>query len=388
MKHFILHMDLDSFFVSVERLKNKNLIGKPVIIGGQSRRGVVASCSYEARAFGVRSAMPGYRAKQLCPNAYFLASDFSSYGHYSTVVTQIIEREVPVFEKASIDEFYIDLTGMDKYFGCYEFAKQLREKIMTETNLPISFGLASNKEIAKMATNHAKPNGYLYIEHGKEFEFIHQMSISEIPMLGKQTAVFLNKKGIQTIDELRAVGQNQLKSWLGKYGIGLWKRANGEGGVTLTPERERKSISKEHTFSEDVVNQEYLLAILHQMIETIAHRLRLMKKKATSITIKLRTPDFKTVSKQMTISPTNFEHEILPQANRLFSTIYKKQPLRLIGIRLSGFTNVAHQATLFDQVEKQKNLYKSIDFLKVKYGGDKLNRATGFTKTEFKKRMH
>lgn len=379
-------MDLDSFFVSVERLKNKSLVGKPVIIGGKARRGVVASCSYEARAFGVHSAMAGYKARQLCPNAIFLDSDFSSYGLYSKMVTDVIEQEVPLFEKASIDEFYIDLTGMDKYFGCYSFAKQLREKIMTETNLPISFGLASNKVIAKMATNHAKPNGHLYIEHGQELNFIDKMPIQEIPMLGKQTVAFLNERGIQTIAELRAVGQVQLQSWLGKYGIGLWRRANGEGSVVLMPERERKSISKEHTFSEDVCSQDYLLAVLHQMIENLSHRLRLIGKKATSVTIKLRTPDFKTISKQITISPTYFEHEILPEVNQFFCSIYRKEPLRLIGIKLAGLTDVAHQATLFDNVEKQNDLYKSIDTLKLKFGRDKLNRATSLVYPKHKTR--
>lgn len=386
MKYFILHADLDSFFVSVERLKNQDLIGKPVIIGGKAKRGVVASCSYEARAFGVHSAMAGYKARQLCPNAIFLDSDFSSYAFYSKLVTDIIGSEVPLFEKASIDEFYIDLTGMDKYFGCFAFAKQLREKIINETGLPISFGLASNKVIAKMATNHAKPSGFLYIKHGDEFNFISQMQIQEIPMLGKQTVSFLNQKGIYTIAELRGLGQLQLQEWFGKIGNRLWARANGKGSVILTPERERKSISKEHTFTSDVSNQEYLIAVLHQMVEHLLHRLRLIHKKATSLTIKLRTPDFKTISKQMTIPATNFEHEILPKVTRFFCAVYRKQPLRLIGLKLSNFTDVAHQATLFDNVEKQNKLYKSIDDLKLKFGQNTLSRATSISNTAYRKR--
>jgi len=252
MKHFLLHMDLDSFFVSVERVKDPSLMGKPVIIGGTAKRGVVSSCSYEARQFGVHSAMAGFKAHALCPNGIFLPGDMESYAKYSRLVTQIIAEKVPLFEKASIDEFYVDLTGMDKYFGCYEWAQELRTTITKETGLPISFGLASNKTLAKMATNHAKPDGHIFIEHGKEFDFLDPLSIGEIPMLGKRTKEFLELRKINTIHQLRAIGEQQLIEWFGKFGQSIWRKANGIGSVTVNPYSERKSISKEHTFHDDI----------------------------------------------------------------------------------------------------------------------------------------
>lgn len=369
-------MDLDSFFVSVERLKDPSLLGKPVIIGAVSRRGVVSSCSYEARAFGVHSAMAGFKAHQLCPNGIFLKGDHASYGLYSRQVKDVIARRVPLFEKASIDEFYIDLTGMDKYFGCYEFAKTLREEIMEETGLPISFGLGANKVIAKMATNLAKPNGHLFVRHGEEHDFLDPQPIKAIPSLGKRTVEFLNRRGIDTIKQLREVGIEELTEWMGKHGGSLWRRANGQGSVTINTERERKSISKEHTFFDDVDDREYLLAVLFEMAEQLAHRLRLEDKKATNLAIKLRTPDFVTHTKQITIEPTNYEHDLLPEIEQFFAMIYKGQKLRLIGLRLAGLTDTAYQATIFDDVEKQQKIYKSIDELKVRFGKGKLNRGS------------
>ena len=379
MKHFILHMDLDSFFVSVERLKNPALNGKPVIIGGTKKRGVVSSCSYEARAFGVHSAMAGFRAHQLCPHGIFISSDFANYSYYSKLVTEIIAKRVPLFEKASIDEFYIDLTGMDKYFGCYDFAQQLRKEIIEESGLPISFGLGSNKVIAKMATNHAKPNGHKYIEPGTEHQFLDPLAIQEIPMLGKQTVKFLEDRGIQTIKQLRDLGPEQLEEWMGKHGKSLWRRANGEGSTTIRLERERKSISKEHTFFEDSKDADYLLAVLHNMAEQLAHRLRIEEVKATNLAIKMRDGYFRTITKQTTLQPTNFEHQIIEEINRYFPHWYKGQPLRLIGLRLAGLTDTSYQANLFEDVEKQQKMYSTIDAIKLKFGKQKINRGSGFT---------
>ncbi len=369
-------MDLDSFFVSVERLLNPSLVGKPVIIGGTSRRGVVSSCSYEARAFGVHSAMAGFKAHQLCPDGIFMKGSYGEYGKYSKMVTDVIAKRVPLFEKASIDEFYIDLTGMDKYFGCYEFAQTLRLEIMEETGLPISFGLGANKVIAKMATNLAKPNGHLFIAHGDELAFLDPQLIKAIPGLGKKSVEFLNRRGIRTIEELRLIGQDQLEEWMGKYGKSLWNRSNGLGSVLINLERGRKSISKEHTFSDDINDSEYLRSLLHEMAEQLAHQLRIEDKRATSLGIKLRTPDFTTNTKQMVISATNYEHEIIPEINQFFDKVYQGQKLRLIGLRLAGLTDKAHQGNLFDDIEKHQKMYKSIDEVKKKFGKKTLNRGS------------
>lgn len=376
MDNYILHMDLDSFFVSVERVLDPILLGKAVIIGGTSKRGVVSSCSYEARAFGVHSAMAGFKAHQLCPDGIFMRGSYEQYGRFSKQVTEVIASRVPLFEKASIDEFYIDLTGMDKYFGCYEFAKTLREEIMEETKLPISFGLGTNKVIAKMATNLAKPNGHLFIPPGEELSFLDPQEIKAIPGLGKKTVEFLNRRGISTIKELREIGLIQLEEWLGKYGQSLWNRANGIGSTTIKTDRGRKSISKEHTFHDDINDKDYLRTLLHEMVEQLAHQLRIEDKRATSLGIKLRTPDFTTQTKQMVISATNYEHEIIPEINRFFDQIYHGQKLRLIGLRLAGLTDKAYQGSLFDDVEKQEKIYKSIDEIKQNFGKGKLNRGS------------
>ncbi|HHH54631.1 MAG TPA: DNA polymerase IV, partial [Bacteroidetes bacterium] len=183
----ILHMDLDTFFVSVERLQNSTFNDKPVIIGGMSNRGVVASCSYEARRFGVHSAMPMKMAKLLCPQAIFLRGDMDSYTKYSNLVTEVIKDSAPTYEKASIDEFYLDLTGMDKYFGCYKWSQELRSKVIKETGLPISTGLSINKLVSKIGTGEAKPNGALEVPQGQEKPFLAPLSVKKIPGIGKVT---------------------------------------------------------------------------------------------------------------------------------------------------------------------------------------------------------
>jgi DNA polymerase IV len=220
----ILHLDLDSFFVSVERLKNPDLVGKPVIVGGNEVRGVVSSCSYEARKYGVRSAMPTAKAKQLCPHAVFVNSGYGEYGKYSRLVTDIIRNESPEYYKASIDEFYIDLTGMDKFFGCEKWSHQIREKIISETGLPISWGLASTKMIAKMCTQDAKPNGTFVVPHGAEQNYLDPKVVGDIPFVGAKMAESLNKMGIYTIAQLRSYEMNFLIKRFGKAGVFLWQK--------------------------------------------------------------------------------------------------------------------------------------------------------------------
>ena len=192
----VVHMDLDTFFVSVERLKDSRLMHKPVLVGGTGDRAVVASCSYEARAFGVHSAMPMRQAKMLCPEAIIVRGDYEHYSKYSNMVTEIIHEKVPLYEKSSIDEFYIDMTGMDKFFGTYTYVQELRNRVIKETGLPLSFGLSENKTVSKVATGEAKPNNHLKIEYGIEKSFLAPLSVRKIPMVGEVTAQLLRKMGI------------------------------------------------------------------------------------------------------------------------------------------------------------------------------------------------
>ncbi len=374
----IAHFDLDSFFVSVETLNNPSLKGKPVMVGGHSGRGVVAACNYEARKYGIHSAMPMSTAMRLCPHATVVGGTRSEYSRFSRWVTEIIAAEAPLFEKASIDEFYLDLTGMDKYFNAFEWTKQLREKIITATQLPISFGLASNKMIAKMATDEAKPNGFLWVPHGKETDFLDPLKVSKIPGVGAQTFRSLLQVGIETIKELREAKVEMLQRYVGNYGIELWNKANGRHDGIVHEYHEAKSVSTENTFEENKTDVNFLLNELVRMTEKIAFELRQDNKMAGCIAVKIRYPDFETTSRQVAIPYTFYDDELVPVAKDLFHKLYRKgQPVRLLGVRLNELTNEAVQTNLFSDTGKKASLYKAIDDVKNRFGKAFLTKATG-----------
>ncbi len=369
----ILHIDLDSFFVSVERLFDPTLIGKPVIVGGSAERGVVSSCSYEARQYGVHSAMPTSKAKKLCPQAIFLFGRMNDYSTYSKMVTDIIADRAPLFEKASIDEFYIDLTGMDKYFGAYKWAAELRQQIIAETKLPISWGLSVNKMLAKMATNFAKPNGQYMIEPGKEQQFLDPLSIGKIPFCGEKTEAFLNTKGIKTIYELRQFSREAMHEIMGNSGIDLWERAHGRAPSVIHPYHEAKSMSSERTFDLDTDDITFLEKAIIALAEKLAFELRDDKKLTACVTVKLRYNNFETHTKQMAIPVTANSKLLIEKALHLFHEFYNKnRKVRLIGVRFSQLREGAYQINLFDDRPKDVELYKAIDEMKSKYGKEKL----------------
>ncbi len=375
-QRIVAHFDLDSFFVSVEVLKDPSLKGKAVIVGG-SQRGVVAACSYEARKFGVHSAMPSSKAKQLCPHAIFIKGNYAAYSHYSRWVTQIIASKAPLFEKASVDEFYLDLTGMDKFFNPLQWTVDLRKQIMDETGLPISFGLSSNKMMAKIATNEAKPNGYLQIPFGKEKEFLAPLPVDKIPGVGEHTNAVLKSIGIYSIGDIDKCTAEELEERLGKWGTDLWKKSAGIHTSEVHPYHESKSISSENTFDENKTDVNFLMSEIVRLTEKIAYELRQDKKVAGCITVKIRYPDFETTSKQTTVPYTSADDEIIPVAKKLFHQLYKKgQPVRLLGVKLSELTNDAVQADLFENKEKKTDLYKAIDDVKSRFGKLKIKRAS------------
>ncbi len=376
MQRAILHLDLDSFFVSVERLFDKSLIGKPVIVGGTSNRGVVSSCSYEARRFGVHSAMSITKARRLCPNGIFVGGRMKDYGKFSGIVTDIIAEKSPLFEKASIDEFYVDVSGMDRFFGVYNWSTELRKKIIDETNLPISFGLSINKMLAKMATNEAKPNGQLMIEAGKEQAFLDPKPVSKIPMCGEKTTEFLKTKGIETIYDLRSFSAEALQNWLGKHGAYLWKRAHGIDNSEVHPYHDPKSMSSERTFDSDTADTDFLKKVIISLGEKLAFELRGEKKLSSCIAIKIRYSDFSTHSKQMAIPHTSNSRVLIEKALHLFDDFYERdRKVRLIGIKLSDLAEGDYQIDLFNDREKDVLLYKAIDELKNKHGSSKITLA-------------
>ncbi len=376
--NIIAHFDLDSFFVSVEILKDPSLKGKPVIVGGQNEKGIVTTCTYEARKFGVHSAMPMKTAMRLCPQAIVVSGTYSEYARYSQWVTDIIASKAPLFEKASVDEFYIDLQGMDKFFDPLKWTIDLRQLIMNETGLPISFGIAKNKMVAKMATNEAKPNGFLQVPLGKEKEFLAPLEVNKIPGVGEQTNKILEYHKIKLIRDIHNTNAESLEKLLGKWGFDLWHRAQATHTSVIAQYRKTKSISKENTFFENVTDIEFLMSEIVRMTEIICFKLRQEAKSAACVTIKIRYPDFETTSQQTTIPYTSADDEIIPVAKALFDKLYRKgKPVRLLGVRLSDFSNQSLQANLFTDSARKKTLYKAVDEVKNRFGRTSVTRASG-----------
>ncbi|HSC55277.1 MAG TPA: DNA polymerase IV [Phnomibacter sp.] len=378
LSRHIAHLDLDTFFVSVECLQNPALKGKPVLIGGSGDRGVVASCSYEARQFGIHSAMPMKTAKRLCNEAIVIRGDMETYSKYSRLVTDVIRDTVPLFEKASIDEFYVDLTGMDKYFECFKFTQDLKKKVFTESGLPISYALASNKLVSKVATNEVKPNGQIEIPFGGEKTYLAPLSIIKLPGIGPQTAFSLYKMGVETVKVLSEIPVEYLQNLMGKPGTMLWRKANGIDETPVEPYQEQKSISSEHTFQQDTIDTKFLHSELVRMTEQCAFELRTQNKLTGCVTVKLRYSNFETYTKQLSIAYTNADHILLKTADELFKKLYERRMLiRLVGIRFSSLVPGNYQISLFDDTQEMVNLYQAIDSIKNRFGEPLLMRASG-----------
>lgn len=378
MERQVVHIDLDTFFVSVERLMHPELCGKPVMVGGGSDRGVVAACSYEARAYGVHSAMPMRMARQLCPEAVILRGDHAQYSKYSDIVTEIIHESVPLYEKSSIDEFYIDMTGMDKFFGTYKMATELRQKIMRETNLPISFALSANKTVSKVGTGEAKPNGQKHIDFGTEKGFLAPLSIKKIPMVGDKTYQLLRGMGVSKIYTLQEMPRELLQQVLGENGTVIWKKANGIDNTPVVPYSERKSISTERTFEKDTIDVKALKGLLVAMTEKLTFQLRSENKLTACVAVKIRYSDFNTYTMQLRIPYTSLDHILIQKVSELFEKLYQKRMLiRLIGIRFSHLVQGGHQYSLFEETLEQIQLYEAMDRIRKRYGKDAIHRAVG-----------
>jgi len=368
-------LDLDSFFVSVEILNDPSLKGKPVLVGGYER-GVVAACSYEARKFGIHSAMPMKRALQLCPHAVVTSSSRGDYSKYSRWVTEIIASKVPLFEKASIDEFYIDLTGMDKFFGVSQYARELRQQITKETGLPISCGLSSARFISKMATNEAKPNGFLEIPHGKEIEFLWPLGIEKINGVGKQTEQQLKNFGIYTIEDIAKTPVELMERYAGKWGEALWHKAHGVGSTEISTDWEQKSMSHENTFDTDYTDIAFLHKELVRLTEKTAYSLREDEKLTGCVTVKIRYSDFETTSRQETVDYTALDDVLIAKVKDLFNKSYQNgRPVRLLGVRFSQFIPFTMQMSLFENNAEKLNLYKAVDDIKDRYGSQLVTKA-------------
>ena len=372
----IVHLDLDTFFVSVERLMNSDLTGKPVIIGGTSDRGVVASCSYEARQFGVHSAMPMRMARILCDHAIVVRGDMDQYSKYSKMVTEIVSERAPVYEKASIDEHYLDITGMDRFFGNLKWSQELRQKIIKETGLPISFGISINKTVSKIATGEAKPNGLLQVPQIGVQPFLNPLSIRKIPMIGNKTYQLLRSMGISTIYTLRQIPPDMIERVMGKNGIVIWKKANGIDFSPVQQYSERKSISTERTFETDTIDVIMLRNLLISMVEKIAFQLRKKQKLTSCITVKIRYSNFDTHTLQKHIPYTSFDHILIDTALELFKKLYSRRMLvRLIGVKFSHLVQGYQQLNMFEDTPEMTGLYQAMDRIRLRFGSKAVRRA-------------
>lgn len=374
----ILHLDLDTFYVSVERKMDARLTNRPILVGGTSDRGVVAACSYETRGYGVHSGMSMKLAKQLCPEAVVIRGNAGIYSKHSDEVTEIIKQETPLFEKSSIDEFYADLSGTDRFYGCYKLATAIREKIIKETGLPISFGLSTNKVVSKIATGEAKPNSQLMISEGTEKLFIAPLSIKKIPQVGDKTYQTLRHLGIKRIHTIQEMPEEMMINVLGKNGRMIWQRAQGIDNRPVVAFNERKSISTERTFDRDTIDIKKLKSILIAMTENLAFQLRRGDKLTGCINVKIKYSDFNTYTKQMRISYCSADHILIPHILEIFEKLYNRRLLiRLIGIKFSHIVNGHYQINLFDDNETSMNLYKALDKIREKYGDRTVMRAAG-----------
>lgn len=379
MGRAIVHMDLDTFFVSCERLTDSRLNGIPLIIGG-GERGVVASCSYEARTFGVRSAMPIKMALRLCPQAKVMKGDMELYSRLSHAVTEVIEEKAPVMEKASIDEFYLDITGMDKFYGSYVWTNELAQSVTKETGLPISFALSVNKTVSKIATGEGKPKGNLEIPEDMVKPFLNPLSIRKIPMVGDATFQLLSRIGVRNIQTLSEMPAEVLQQMIGKNGIELWKKANGIDNNPVEPYTERKSISTEHTFLQDTIDLDKLKRVLQGMVEKLAFQLRSEGWLTSTVVIKIRYANFDTETKQCRVQYTSADHILMKNVTDLFNKLYQRRMrLRLIGIRFSGLVRGTYQINMFEDTEEMLSLYQAMDRMKTRYGFDAVMRGGGAT---------
>ena len=380
MNRAIVHMDLDTFFVSCERLKNSQLEKIPLIIGGGDR-GVVASCSYEARYFGVRSAMPIKVALRLCPNAKVIRGDMEHYSNMSHLVTEVIQEKVPVLEKASIDEFYLDLSGMDQFFGCYKWTTEIADAVTKNTGLPISFALSTNKTVSKIGTGESKPIGRFEIREQNIQPFLNPLSVKKIPMVGAKTFELFSRLGIKTIQTLSEMPVEVLQQLVGKNGSVLWQKAHGIDESLVIPYSERKSISKENTFSQDTIDIQNIRSLLSGMVEQLAFQLRTEKWLTSTIVVKIRYSNFDTETKQCRIPYTSADHTLLKYVLELFKKGYtRRMRIRLIGVKFTGLVQGCHQMNLFEDTEELISLYQTMDKIKNRFGAASVGKASGLLK--------
>ncbi len=399
----IFHVDMDAFFVSVEELFDPSLKGKAVVVGGQrDERGVVSAASYEARKFGVHSAMPLRTAAKHCPHAIFVDGHFERYRECSQKVHKVLGTFSPQVEMASIDEAYLDMTGTERLHGpALKAANTLHRRMKADTGLNCSVGIGTSRLIAKVSSAQAKPNGVLWIVPGQEAKFLAPLDVREIPGVGKVTEQQLHALGIKKVGDLARFEESELGERFGKWGLALAGKARGEdaGGwfdrevpdSEVGPEVGAKSISHEHTYNEDTADISQLEATLMRLSEMVARRLRDSQVHARTIQLKLRYKDFTTLTRAHTLpSPTQLDTEIFAAIRTLFRKNWKKgAPVRLLGVQTSHFAEQSDQIELLegDRQQRWKNAMAAADRLRDKFGESTVSLAAGM-RGNFRERIH
>jgi DNA polymerase-4 len=376
MDRTIVHLDFDNFFSEVECQRNPLLLGQPLIIGGGKDRGIVASCNDLARRHGVRSSMPVSLATRLCPHAKVLRGDMDVYSRYSHKVTEMIQYKAPLMEKAGINEFYIDVSGMDKFFGCLKWTSELGEFISKESGLPLSFGLSVNKTVSKIATGEARPHGNRYVPQPEVKPFLDPLSIKKIPALGDVTFQLLSRIGIRTIQTLSEMPVDMLTELLGPNGAELWKKANGIDDKPVEPYQEKRSVSAEQSFVQDTIDLVKIRSTLTAMTEKLGFQLRLSESLCSLVVVKIRYNNQDTHTRQCRIPYTSQDHILIKTVISLFDQLYERRMrLRLVGVRFAGLVRGSSQISLFEDTTELVSLYQAIDRMKTRFGDTAVQRG-------------
>ena len=373
MKDFIVHLDMDSFYVSVEYLKDPTLKGKLIAVGGDAEhRGVISCASYEVRKYGVHAGMATKEAFRLCPKLQLISSDFSNYSKYSKQVYDILLQYAPVVEQASCDEFYLDLSGCQKLYGDFHLLlPTIKRYIYCETHLPCTIGAGKNRSIAKIASKKGKPDGCLIIEYGDEEEFLASLDCKSLIGVGDKTVQLLNKLGIHKVSQIQNLDIDFIKAVLGKNGEKLYYQALGKSYKEVSTSRKQKQMSTEHTFMQDQEDLSYLYARLYTMVQELCYDLRKKNLETSNIGVKIRYSDFKTFTKSIKVEPSNWDDTLYPIVKKLFNSLHtRRNRIRLLGVKCGSLTQESKQYNwLFSQsYDKKKNLYVALDKAKKRFG--------------------
>lgn len=385
MSRTILHVDMDAFFASVEQRDHPEYRGKPVIVGSDPKngkgRGIVSTCSYEARKFGVHSAQPISQAWKLCPQGIYVRPGMEKYARVSSLVMSILLEFTDMLEQVSIDEAFLDVTGSQKLFGSgVEIARKIKSRIQEDLHLTASVGVAGNKFIAKVASDLKKPDGLVVVEPGREKEFLAPLPVGRLWGVGQKTEAYLKKMGLERIGQLADLPHSGLTARLGKSGAHLWQLAQGIDDRPVAPEEGYKSIGHEITFEHDTADLELLNKTLLDLAERVAHRLRLHDARARTIAVKFREADFSTFTRRITLnSPVDTAEKIFPIALKLLKSLYRKGILvRLIGVYAGNLEIEAggKQGFLFDQTpQRDRKLAAAVDDITHRFGDKAITRA-------------